>query len=577
MMRLRATSYGVFESRLDVGVGDQWKECRVRLGGWWSFLKDRIVVGRKAGRSLFTTKRVAVTVAALAVIVGGTLGGLALTSSSTPRYVTAPATIGNVAQSTSLTGTIEPVTQADLNFSTSGTVASVPVKVGEKVRVGEVLATLETTDLSSQVDQSEASLDNAESTLATDESPASSVIASDQQSVSSDRTTLANDELTMRDDATTDELSLTSAEDAVSSAQIDYTNDASQLSDDQSMLEAAQSKESVDCAGDGVATAACSSDETTVANDESQLNQEQASLSNDEASVQSAETSLTETQLKNTQTSRQDAQQVAADKSQLAKALSALSAGEDGLYADQVGADKMAVDSAKNGVATAEQNLADANLISPISGEVTAVNVVAGDSAGGGTSTDPAVVIENPSTFDVDASASTRQISELKVGDQVHIVPTGANVPSTGTVVSISTIPTISNGVATFPIVIGVTGKPTDMYVGATADLTVTILDVKNVLAVPTSAVTTLGTRSFVNVLSHGKEVTRPVVAGAVGGVLTQIKAGLTPGEQVVIANLSASVPGTNSNQLPGKTQINFIGPGGGSGVVARKVIGGGP
>ncbi|MFZ0769047.1 MAG: hypothetical protein WAM64_07470, partial [Acidimicrobiales bacterium] len=66
-------------------------------------------------RPRLTVKRVAVVVAVVAVIVGGTLGGLALTSSTTPQYVTAPATIANVAQSTSLTGTIEPVTQADLN------------------------------------------------------------------------------------------------------------------------------------------------------------------------------------------------------------------------------------------------------------------------------------------------------------------------------------------------------------------------------------------------------------------------------------------------------------------------------
>ncbi|MGB7103434.1 MAG: biotin/lipoyl-binding protein [Acidimicrobiales bacterium] len=527
-------------------------------------------------RPRLTVKRVAVVVAVVAVIVGGTLGGLALTSSTTPQYVTAPATIANVAQSTSLTGTIEPVTQADLNFLTSGTVASVPVNLGERVKAGEVLATLETADLSAQVDQSEASLDNAESALATDESPSSSLIASDRQSVASDRTTLANDELTMKDDATTDELGLTGAEDAVSSAQSSYTNDASQLSADQSMLEAAQSKETLDCAGDGVATATCSSDETTVANDQGQLNQEQASESNDEAAVQSAETSLTETQLKNTQTSRQDAQEVATDQTQLAKALSALSSAEDGLYADQVGADEMAVDSAKSGVATAEQDLADANLVSPISGEVTSVNVAVGDSAGG-TSTDPAVVVENPSTFDVDATASTRQISELKVGDQVLIVPTDASAPSTGTVVSISTIPTISSGVATFPIVIGVTGKPTDMYVGATADLTVTILDVKNVLAVPTSAVQTIGTRSFVNVLSHGHEVQRPVVVGAVGGVLTQIKAGLTPGEKVVIANLSASVPGSKSSQFPGSRNITIIGGPGSGGVISKSFSGGAP
>jgi multidrug efflux pump subunit AcrA (membrane-fusion protein) len=522
------------------------------------------------GWSRVTPKRIAIVAVVVAVIVGGTLLGLALTSPTKDQYVTAAAVIGNVSQSTSLTGTIEPVTHADLSFSTTGTVATVPVKVGDKVRVGEVVATLQTTSLSSQVDQSEASLDNAESTLATDKSPSSSLISSDRATVSTDRTTLANDEITTKNDATTDELGLTSAQETLSSAQSAETSAATQLSDDQSMLEAAQAKEAADCAGDGIVTVTCSSDQTTVASDQSQLSQSQASMSSDESGVQSAEMSLTETQMKNAQASRQDEQQVATDTAQLDKALGALSDAEDGLYADQVGADEMAVDSAKNAVTTAEQNLADANLISPIGGVVTEVNVTVGASSSGATG-DPAIEVENPSTFDVDASASTRQISELKVGDQVLVEPTGAAQPSTGTVVSISTIPTITNGVATFPIVIGVTGKPTDMYVGATADLTVVFLSVKNVLTVPSSAVETLGTRSFVGILSHGKEVMRPVVAGAVGGVLTQIKAGLTPGEKVVIANLSASLPGQKSNtQFPGGG-VHFIGPGGGGGVIIQK------
>ncbi len=534
---------------------------------------------RRSWRTRSKAKVLASVAVLAAVGVGGTLGGLALTSSSAPQYLEVPATVGTVSQTTSLTGTIEPVTQADLNFATAGTVSSVPVKVGDTVRAGEVLARLETADLRSQVEQSEASLDSAESSLATAQSPASSVIASAQQAVSSDRTTLANDEETMNSDATTDELSLTSAQGAVSVAQDADASTAQQQTNDQSVLEAAQSKEEIDCAGDGVTTVACSSDETTVSSDQKQLSQDEASMSGDEGAVQTAETSLTETQLKNTQTSHQDAQKVAADEAQLTKDLRSLSDAKDGLYADQVGADEMAVDVAKNGLATAEQNLADANLVSPIGGLVTAVNVAVGDSAQAGASTDgssstssgssPAIEVESPSTFDVDATASTRQVAELKVGEQVLIAPTGAASPSIGSVVSISTIPTISSGVATFPIVVAVTGKPTDMYVGATADLTVTVLDVKNVLTVPTSAVETFGRSSFVNVLSHGKEVKRPVVTGAVGGILTQITSGLTPGEKVVVGNLGASLPGSkSSNNGPGE-HIQFIGPGG-PGIVTK-------
>jgi hypothetical protein len=66
----------------------------------------------------------------------------------------------------------------------------------------------------------------------------------------------------------------------------------------------------------------------------------------------------------------------------------------------------------------------------------------------------------------------------------------------------------------------------------------------------------------------HGKEVAHPVTVGAVGGTLTQITAGLVPGQKVVLADLSAAVPGITSTgnnagfQPGGNTRI--IGPGGG-------------
>jgi macrolide-specific efflux system membrane fusion protein len=102
-------------------------------------------------------------------------------------------------------------------------------------------------------------------------------------------------------------------------------------------------------------------------------------------------------------------------------------------------------------------------------------------------------------------------------------------------------------------------------------------LSVKNVLTVPSSAVETLGTRSFVGILSHGKEVMRPVVVGAVGGVLTQIKSGLTPGEKVIVANLSSSLPGQKSNNQFPSGGVHFSGTGGPGGVIVQKIGPGGP
>jgi hypothetical protein len=229
--------------------------------------------------------------------------------------------------------------------------------------------------------------------------------------------------------------------------------------------------------------------------------------------------------------------------------------------------------------------LAGAKLISPISGTVIAVNITAGGSASADASTvgspsstgsgptSPVIEVVSPGTFEVQATASDSQVSDVKDGDQVQITPSGAFTAFVGTVTQVGTIARVSSsGVVTFPVTIGVKGTPPGLYEGASAHLTLVVLQVKNVLTVPSSAVHTLGPKSFVYLLKAGKEVVHAVSVGAVSGTLTQIKAGLVTGQKVVLADLSAGVPGQTSNGNGGPQKcpscssgnLRIIGPGGG-------------
>ena len=53
-------------------------------------------------------------------------------------------------------GTLEPASQSDENFAVSGTVTAVNVKAGQTVTAGQVLATVDTTALSEDVNAAEA-------------------------------------------------------------------------------------------------------------------------------------------------------------------------------------------------------------------------------------------------------------------------------------------------------------------------------------------------------------------------------------------------------------------------------------
>jgi hypothetical protein len=180
-----------------------------------------------------------------------------------------------------------------------------------------------------------------------------------------------------------------------------------------------------------------------------------------------------------------------------------------------------------------------------------------GTNSGSGSSS-AAVEVVSPGAFEVQATTSATEVAKIKDGDKVAISPTGATNVDLGTVTQVGTVATVTSGVATFPVTVVVKGDPPELYEGATADLSIVVLDVHNVLTVPSSAVHTAGPRSFVFVLSRGKEVARTVTVGAVGGTLTQIKAGLRAGQAVVLANLSLGVPGSGPSERSG-----FSGPGG--------------
>jgi HlyD family secretion protein len=78
------------------------------------------------------------------------------------QYSTSKVGRGDVAQTVSVSGTLVADTEIDLRFETSGRVKSVAAKVGDSVGQGEVLATLEATDLDEGVKKAQADLDRAE-------------------------------------------------------------------------------------------------------------------------------------------------------------------------------------------------------------------------------------------------------------------------------------------------------------------------------------------------------------------------------------------------------------------------------
>ena len=80
----------------------------------------------------------------------------------TVQYVTEPATRGNLIVTVAATGTLQPTNQVEIGTEISGKVERVEVDYNDVVRVGQVLARLDTSRLQAQAQQSQAALESAQ-------------------------------------------------------------------------------------------------------------------------------------------------------------------------------------------------------------------------------------------------------------------------------------------------------------------------------------------------------------------------------------------------------------------------------
>jgi macrolide-specific efflux system membrane fusion protein len=260
-------------------------------------------------------------------------------------------------------------------------------------------------------------------------------------------------------------------------------------------------------------------------------------------------------------------------KAQAAQAQASLAGARSQLSQDQassassaqLAADQASVSAAQSQAGSANAALNGATLTSPIDGIVVTVGLTAGqqmsgggggsggggsggggsgsgsgggDSGGGsgGSSSGSSGSITVISANDIiNANVNATVVGQIKTGDHAVITTQDAAGPVLGTVASIGLVASVSSGVATFPVVINVTGTPSGLYEGASATVSIIYNQVSNVLAVPAAAISMPGGKIVVHTMVHGHRVAEHVTTGLTAGGLTQITGGLTAGEQVVV------------------------------------------
>jgi RND family efflux transporter MFP subunit len=209
--------------------------------------------------------------------------------------------------------------------------------------------------------------------------------------------------------------------------------------------------------------------------------------------------------------------------------------------AAQLAADQAAVDAANANLVLAQQQLSQATIVSPLSGEVSSVGLTVGQQATAGSSTEAVDVID-PNGHSVTLSVDVTKIPQVAVGEQATVVPDGSFVPLAATVSYVAAAPTSSSSTS-YNVRLAFASDPSTLRDGIQAAVTITTAQAVNALSVPTSAVHHLGVFSYVLLLNAGTTKAQRITVGSVGAIYTQVASGLTAGQRVVLANPATPIP----------------------------------
>jgi HlyD family secretion protein len=362
---------------------------------------------------------------------------------------------GTMLVAISASGSIEPKARVNLAFESLGRVAEVAVEVGDRVEAGDVLARLDTRQLELQVEQARAALALAEAQLA-------QLQAGPRQ-----------------EDVERAEASLRAAQAQVSAAAanrdqlVDGPSDA-QIAAAEAQVAAAMVQREV--AQDKYDAIKKDGTERENANYELYVAKEaekaaQAALDELLAGANADELRAAQANVL-AATAQQDAAQAQLDL------LLAGPTEED--LADV----EAQVEQARIALELAELSLRRAALYAPFDGIVSAVNVTAGEMTPTGW---PPIVLLDASGFHITVSVDEMDVARLSEGQIVKVtLDAFLDAVIAGTVESIAPIATLDGGVVNYDVVIGLDSTDVLIRADMTANATILVEELADVLRLPT-------------------------------------------------------------------------------------------
>lgn len=529
-------------------------------------------------------KKVLIGVIILIIVIVGVYFGFF--KKEKPEYSLIKVTRGDISQEVSESGTVKRGEEINLGFKNSGKIEKIYVKVGDKVKANQILAKLDTSQLSIQLKEAEAALEVAQSQLKKLLAGASKEeIKIAETSVANAKTSLESARKNLEDVEALSKENLTQAyEDALNVLNDAYLKSYNALetakliqrnyfpySDQESLkvkeqkdkieisynqikfysekvktdpkeeninLALSETKKSLDSIFQSLSTIrqVCEISpyrETVSATDKASLDTQKSNITTVLTSITNAQQTISLTKITNDSN-------INTAKAQVLSAEGALKKSEDELSKILAPARQEDIDfyQAKVNQAQAQVDLLktkieEAKIISPTAGQITKIQKRAGEVIQL-TEFVLSFLPENP--FQVEADIYEEDIVKVKVGNPVDIKLTA--LPEKifkGKVISIDPAEKIIENVIYYKVTISFEGTISEIKPGMTADIIIKTASKENVLIIPKSAIKEKDGKKITQVLEGKALKEKEIEIGLKGDDMVEVVSGLNEGEEIVI------------------------------------------
>lgn len=416
-------------------------------------------------------------------------------------------------------GTIVPAQSIYLTFGTGGKVASVKVDIGDTVKAGQVIATLDTADLDYEIA-------TAEQNLASQQANHNALIATP----------------TAKEIAQAD-ASVASAEAQLNTAQVNQQTAPDTVTSNCADVESKKvTLDNAQRAFDDYLTNGYSYDAAFIADPNAEAS---STLRNARTAYEIAAAKCNTAKLNAGNNSLTSAE------AQVAQAKASRTALVEGPTKEEIEASQATLMQRQLALENAKRKLSNATITAPFDGVISAVNIVVGQSV---TTATQAITLLDTSTLYTDVNVDELYITQIKVGQPASLTLNVDGVePLYGSVTRISPASENAGGVTTVDVRISI--APTNavaLLPGMSADVSITVANDVEALSVPTLAIYRDTEGEYLLVVgADGRDARVAIVTG-------QSKDGKT----IVTGNIQAGQ--TVRLNIPRATAGGFGPPGGG-------------